>query len=225
MSTTCSSRRCDGPLAAGSENLTTALVLLLCVGGIDEDLREDIRFGWRGPVQDVVARTLHIGLHVHPVFISNGIAWLAGDEKLHGTSEQAYASWAASTAVLMGIRAVVNRPRPEYPIEHWWDSCFPSGHTVTYFSTAAVYAVRYPELRWPLGVVGVLVGLSRIYLGEHYPSDVLAGAALGTGTALLAARFWPEDGVAFLRTDDWELAPTLGRVATDGPGLGLSLRF
>lgn len=67
------------------------------------------------------------------------------------------------------------------PLDHY---SFPSGHTLhaVGFSTVAVY--HYPELAWVLAPFTALVAASRIILGLHYPTDVLAGAALG---AIIAA--------------------------------------
>ena len=61
---------------------------------------------------------------------------------------------------------------------------FPSGHTlhaVCFTWTAAAY---HPELAWPLSGFALLVALSRVVLGLHYPTDVAAGALLGGGIAL-----------------------------------------
>lgn len=66
---------------------------------------------------------------------------------------------------------------------------FPSGHTTTSFACATVLSALVPRWRVPLFALAALIGLSRIYNGMHYPTDVLAGAALGVLTArlLLAA--------------------------------------
>ncbi|HRF61901.1 MAG TPA: phosphatase PAP2 family protein [Candidatus Competibacter sp.] len=63
---------------------------------------------------------------------------------------------------------------------------FPSGHTLHAVSFTLIAVYHYPALGWLLLPFAVLVALSRIVLGLHYPSDVLAGAVLGGGLALLA---------------------------------------
>lgn len=63
---------------------------------------------------------------------------------------------------------------------------FPSGHTLhaVCFTVLAIQA--FPVLAWVLVPVAVLISLSRVVLGLHYPSDVLAGALLGEGIAQAA---------------------------------------
>ena len=63
---------------------------------------------------------------------------------------------------------------------------FPSGHTLhaVCFSTLAIGA--FPALAWLLVPLALLIALSRVVLGLHYPSDVLAGAVLGEGIAQAA---------------------------------------
>jgi undecaprenyl-diphosphatase len=56
---------------------------------------------------------------------------------------------------------------------------FPSGHTLHAVAFTAMLIPHYPELAWPLIPFTTLVALSRVILGMHYPSDVLAGAVLG----------------------------------------------
>jgi undecaprenyl-diphosphatase len=62
---------------------------------------------------------------------------------------------------------------------------FPSGHTATAFACATVLAHFVPRWRVPFFVLAALIGLSRVYNGMHYPTDVLAGAVLGVLIALL----------------------------------------
>ena len=68
------------------------------------------------------------------------------------------------------------------------DSSFPSGHTAGSFAAATALAAFYPHDRPLLLAFASAVGISRVYLGHHFLSDVLVGAALGSGIGALAAR-------------------------------------
>lgn len=69
---------------------------------------------------------------------------------------------------------------------------FPSGHTVSAFAFATAWLLHTPAARplWWLGGA-LLVGVSRMAVGAHWPLDVLSGAAIGMGGALLVARYFP----------------------------------
>jgi undecaprenyl-diphosphatase len=85
------------------------------------------------------------------------------------------------------LKALVHRHRPyEHqigPSER--THSFPSGHASTAFAGATMLGFYLPRWRVPLYGLAVLIALSRLYNGVHYPTDVLAGALLGTATALL----------------------------------------
>jgi len=65
---------------------------------------------------------------------------------------------------------------------------FPSGHAMTAFAAATAIAVVRPGLRWPALGLAAAVALTRPYLGVHYWSDVLVGAALGAVLGLAMGR-------------------------------------
>lgn len=104
------------------------------------------------------------------------------------------ASLALSSSFIVGyyLKKLFNRPRPYLVLAKaftgkklFTDYSFPSGHTTASFSLAVTYALSYPFLLLPLLFLAALIGISRIYLGQHYPTDVLAGSAVGTFSALL----------------------------------------
>lgn len=61
---------------------------------------------------------------------------------------------------------------------------FPSGHAATAFAAAIILAARFPRWRWPLLGLATLIALSRVVLGAHWPSDIAAGALIGTAVGL-----------------------------------------
>jgi undecaprenyl-diphosphatase len=62
---------------------------------------------------------------------------------------------------------------------------FPSGHSATSFACATVLSAAAPRYRVAFFALATLIALSRLYNGDHFPLDVIAGAALGVATALL----------------------------------------
>jgi undecaprenyl-diphosphatase len=77
------------------------------------------------------------------------------------------------------VRVVGRRPK---------DASFPSGHTAGSFAAAVALSCFYPKDAPLLLGTAAAVGVSRLYLGMHFPGDVLAGAALGTSLGILAQR-------------------------------------
>ncbi len=98
-------------------------------------------------------------------------------------------------AVLMAsaLQAMIPRARPHadalvaVPQSH----SFPSGHATSSFACATVLAAFVPRWRTLLYALAALVAWSRVYVGVHYPVDVLAGAAFGVAIGLCVLRALP----------------------------------
>lgn len=106
------------------------------------------------------------------------------------------ASIVATLGITAGLKYGINRDRPydTYPVldnvVHEETPSFPSGHTSMSFSTATSLSIAFPK--WyviaPAYLWAGTVSYSRMHLGVHYPTDVLAGAITGAGTSYLCHR-------------------------------------
>lgn len=117
-----------------------------------------------------------------------------------GETQERAAAVAAAMAVVLSvvlfkaIKNLIGRPRP---YEIWADlPCqmlpsdrfsFPSGHTMTAFAVCGAFAVLLPTILSFFLPAALLIGISRIFLGLHYPTDVLVGALLGATIGLTSA--------------------------------------
>ena len=109
----------------------------------------------------------------------------------------AAAHLAITGAIALGLYAWLKRwtkrPRPfasDARIHAWIapldEFSFPSGHTLHAVAFTLVALAHYPVLAWVLVPFASTVAVSRVVLGLHYPSDVLAATAIGTGIASLS---------------------------------------
>lgn len=116
------------------------------------------------------------------------------DKKMKKDALYIGAAYLASTIVTHSTKHIVNRKRPfsSYPLIVKRTSAenflsFPSGHTSAAFCTATSVSLRYRK--WyviaPAYIFAASVGWARMYQGVHYPSDVLAGALVGSFSAWL----------------------------------------
>ncbi|WP_410209695.1 phosphatase PAP2 family protein [Aquirhabdus sp.] len=98
-----------------------------------------------------------------------------------------WVSMIGSVVLGWSLKLLINRPRPElWPrLVQDYGASFPSGHSLyaATLATVLIWVCWKTVWRWPCVIVGVvwfvLMGMSRIYLGVHYPTDVVAGWVLG----------------------------------------------
>lgn len=158
-----------------------------------------------------------------PSLTGAGLAWLlslATRDRLRDWAKQLLI---VSSFIFLGVgvpslvatllKRIIGRARPqewtaEAPLSFtpWnWSAysyqSFPSGHSTTAFSLALTIAFLWPRSFWPMLGVAALIAISRIVLGQHYVTDITAGAVLGTLGAFAVRNFFVSRGWLFEKAE------------------------
>ncbi len=154
---------------------------------LDEQLLRAARTCGHSPALDLlVARFTLLGEHA-AVWLAIGTIGALADPPRRARWGRATGTVAGMYALNTAIKLVVRRSRPQLRgckplIATPTTLSFPSAHASTAFAGALAYSrLGLPAL--PLYALAAKLAYSRLYLGVHYPSDVLAGALLGTAVA------------------------------------------
>src|SRR3954447_2898837 len=127
-----------------------------------------------------------------------GILWFfsrpGGDPKWKLASASGYLAAAIAYVVAFVIHHVYDRPRPyeAHAISHPWssstDASFPSDHTSVSFAIAFAVLAFDTVAGVVFLIIASIIGLGRLFIGAHYPGDVLGGVAVGLVAAILVVR-------------------------------------
>lgn len=153
----------------------------------------------RGQVRGFFAAVSRLGDGIAWYVLMAALVLLDGRDGLSASAHLA-ATGAIALALYKRLKRWTRRPRPFAcdPRIHAWvapldEFSFPSGHTLHAVAFTLVALAHYPGLAWVLIPFTASVGASRVVLGLHYPSDVLA--ATGMGVVVASASLWLVPGV------------------------------
>lgn len=112
--------------------------------------------------------------------------YLSADSRKKSAALSSFAAYCWVGILVQVMKYSVHRLRPPAVMPDIYilgpallKNSFPSGHTAAAFTMATVLAAYYPQFKYAFFAIAVLVGYSRIYLGVHFPLDVLFGALVG----------------------------------------------
>ena len=132
--------------------------------------------------------------------IKNAVSWIR--EKFSNNYAFLVLCSVFTASVITGIlKFILGRARPVffealdrtgfYPWNNEWAfNSMPSGHTTAGFAALVMIGMLFPKIKWATWTTAILIGVSRICIGAHFPSDVILGAFIGMVTADFVKHFF-----------------------------------
>ena len=154
---------------------------------------------WSSPVFDYTLPWLtYLGSHI-AVILFIILSWII--TKQRKVLRSLVILYAIQSVVVYGLKFLVKRERPLFFLEmasklsrgpgEILDPSFPSAHAVYAFMMATLLAIWFPRYRVIFFMAAGFIGWTRIYLGLHYPTDVIMGGLLGYGVTKLLSFYFP----------------------------------
>lgn len=175
--------------------------MLETILNFDRNLFLMINNGWSNPINDILFATLTLLGLTYVALPVAGITIYIFDRKNFRKGLALLISSALVGGLLVHLlKELVDRPRPltdmagliregkvhinviYHPLR---EASFPSGHSQTIFTAATILCYTYGKYIWVLFLIASLSAISRVYVGAHYPLDVLAGGTIGIILSIL----------------------------------------
>jgi membrane-associated phospholipid phosphatase len=164
---------------------------LAILGDLDQAALRILRTRWHGRFSDPVMKAFGLSGEYGAVWVAAGLAGAAADERRRARWGAAAAVAPAAVVLNFAVKRTIGRQRPvitDHPPLARAPSklSFPSAHATSSLAGAGALSRVEPRAAVPLHLLAGAICVGRPYLGMHYPSDVLAGAALGVLIGRLA---------------------------------------
>ena len=163
----------------------------------DINLLKIINNSWKCRFLDIIMPAMTYLGSFSFMFIFCTAVFLLSSATIHSMVIKAMISITISTGIGKILKITVNRLRPyitiptlnikKIGIDKY---SFPSGHTTGAFSLAVIIALYFPILGFITIPLACGVGISRMYIGVHYPTDVFMGVFIGTTCSILTYKFF-----------------------------------